>query len=67
MRFLEASNYCVGYCDSDDSSYDPSRECFNLEVEGAPDNVQGVQDSLGRGTPLHLPTRLPGPILEPAE
>jgi len=25
MRFLEASNYCLGYSDSDDGSYDPSR------------------------------------------
>jgi hypothetical protein len=24
MRFLEASNYCLGYSDSDDGSYDPS-------------------------------------------
>ena len=39
MRFLEASNYCLGYSDSDDGSYDPSRECFNLEVGGAPHNV----------------------------
>ena len=35
MRFLEASNYCLGYSDSDDGGYDPSRECFNLEVGGA--------------------------------
>ena len=26
MRFLEASNYCLGYSDSDDGGYDPSRE-----------------------------------------
>jgi len=24
MRFLEASNYCLDYSDSDDGSYDPS-------------------------------------------
>ena len=24
MRFLEASNYCLGYSDSDDGGYDPS-------------------------------------------
>ena len=41
MRFLEASNYCLGYSDSDDGGYDPSRECFNLEVGGAPPNAQG--------------------------
>ena len=35
MRFLEASNYCLGYSDSDYGGYDPSRECFNLEVGGA--------------------------------
>jgi len=59
MRFMEASNYCLGYSDSDDGGYDPSRECFNLEVGGAPPALKGVQDPLGRGTPLHLPTRLP--------
>ena len=42
MRFLEASNYCLGYSDSDVGSYDPSQECFNLEVGGAPPNAQGV-------------------------
>ena len=61
MCFLEASNYCLGYSDSDDGGYDPSRECFNLEVGGAPPTLKGVQDPLGRGTPLHLPTRRPGP------
>jgi len=65
MRFLEASNYCLGYSDSDDGGYDPSRECFNLEVEGVPPTLKGVQDPLDRGTPLHLPTRLLGSILEP--
>ena len=39
MRFLEASNYCLGYSDSDDGSYDPTRECFNLEVGGTPHNA----------------------------
>jgi len=29
-----------------------------------PPTVKGVQDPLGRGTPLHLPTRLLGYILE---
>jgi hypothetical protein len=41
MRFLEASNYCLGNSDSDDDGYDPSRECFNLEVGGVPTNAQG--------------------------
>jgi len=66
MRFLEASNYCLGYSDFDDGGYDPSRECFNLDVGGAPPNAQGVRGPLGRGTPLHLSTRLPGSTLEPA-
>ena len=34
MRFLEASNYCLGYSDSDGDDYNPSRECFNLKVDG---------------------------------
>ena len=42
MRFLEASNYCLGYSDSDGGGYDPSRECFNLEVGGAPPTLKGV-------------------------
>jgi hypothetical protein len=41
MRFLEARNYCLGYFDSDDGDYDPSRECFNLEVEGTTSDAQG--------------------------
>ena len=41
MRFLEASNYCLGYSDSDGDDYDPSRECFNIEVDGASLNDQG--------------------------
>ena len=46
MRFLEASNYCLGYSDSDEGNYDPSRECFNLEVEGvSPDAKGGVGPS----------------------
>jgi len=56
MRFLEASNNCLGYSDSDDGGYDPSRECFNLEVRGAPPMLKGVWGPLGRGTPLHLST-----------
>jgi len=41
MRFLEASNYWLSYSDSDDGGCDPSRECFNLKVGGAPLNAQG--------------------------
>ena len=40
MRFHEASNYCLSYSDSDGDDYDPSRECFNLEVGGAAPNDQ---------------------------
>jgi len=36
-------------------------------LEERPTTFKGVQDPIGRGTPLQLPTRLPGPILEPAE
>ena len=33
-RFMAASNYCFGYSDSDDEdTYDPTRECFNVELE----------------------------------
>jgi len=41
MRFLEANNYCLGYSNSDDGNYDPSRECFNIEVGGTPRSAQG--------------------------
>ena len=41
MCILEASNYCLGYSDSDDGGYNPSRDCFNLKVEGADPNAQG--------------------------
>jgi len=34
--------------------------------EGRPTTLRGVQDPLGTGMPLHLPTRLPGSILDPA-
>jgi len=67
MRFLEASNYCLGYSDSDDGGYDPSRECFNLEVRGAPPTPKGVRGPPSEGTPLHLPTRLLESIQEHTE
>jgi len=35
LCFLEASNYCLGYSDSDGDDYDPTRECFHLEKAGA--------------------------------
>ena len=60
MRFLEASNYCLGYSDSDDGSYDPSRECFNLEVEGAPHNTQGGAGPSRQGNATPPPNPTPG-------
>lgn len=33
LRFLEASNYCFGYSDSDGDDYDRSQECFDLEAD----------------------------------
>ena len=65
MHFLEASNYCLGYSDSDDGSYDPSRECFNLESEARRITPRGTQGPLGKRTQLHLPIQLPEPISEP--
>ena len=41
MRFLEASNFFLGYSDSDDGDYDPSRECFNLKVDRVAPDAQG--------------------------
>ena len=32
LRFLGASNYCLGYLDSDGDDYDSTRECFNLKT-----------------------------------
>ena len=60
MRFLEASNYCLGYSDSDDGSYDPSRECFNVEVEGAPHNAQGGIGPSRQGNTTPPPNLTPG-------
>jgi hypothetical protein len=31
--FLATSDYRFGYSDSDEGSYDPSRECFHVEIE----------------------------------
>ena len=31
-RFLAASDYCFGYSD-DEGTYDPTRECFNVELK----------------------------------
>jgi hypothetical protein len=32
-RFMGAYDYLFGYPDSDEVDYDPSRECFHIEVE----------------------------------
>jgi len=60
MRFLVASNYCLGYSDSDNGGYDPSRECFNLEVEGAPPNAQGGVGPSERRNATAPPNTTPG-------
>jgi len=41
FHFLEASNYCFGYSDSDGDNDDPSRECFQLETDEAASADQG--------------------------
>jgi len=58
MRFLEASNYCLGY--SDNGGYDPSRECFNLEVGGASPNAQGGAGPSERRHATPPPNTTPG-------
>jgi len=59
-RFLEASNYYLGYSNSDDGSYDPSRECFNIEVGGAPPNAQGGAGPSRHGNATPPPNTTPG-------
>ena len=60
MHFLEASNYCLSYSDSDDGDYDPSRECFNLEVEGAAHDAQGGAGPSERRNATPPPSTTPG-------
>ena len=57
MRFLEASNYCLGYSDSDGDDYDPSWECFNLEFDTTAPVEQG---GAGRDTQTYY-SLVPGP------
>jgi len=59
MRFLEASNYCLGYSDSDDGGYDPSRECFNLEVGRTLPNTQGAARPSRHGNATPPPNMTP--------
>lgn len=44
-RFLATRDYRFGYSDSDEGSYDPSRECFHIEIEVA----EGGDAAVGRG------------------
>ena len=60
MRFLEASNYCLGYSNFDDGSYDPSRECFNLEVGGSAPDAQGGAGPSERRNATPPPNTTPG-------
>jgi len=44
-RFMAASDYCFGYSDFDDEgTYDPTRECFNVELRmpSASDENEGA-------------------------
>ena len=41
MSFLEASNCCLNFSNTDGDNYNPSRECFILEVDGAALGDQG--------------------------
>ena len=60
MRFLDTSSYCLGYSNSDDGGYDPSRECFNLEVGGAPLHAQGGAGPSRQGNATPPPNPTPG-------
>jgi len=60
MHFLEATNYCLGYSDSDDGGYDPSRECFKLKVGGASPNAQGGAGPSERRNATPPPNTTPG-------
>ena len=65
MCFLEASNYCLGYLDSDgdDYDYDPSRECFNLKVNRAAPANQGGAGPSERWNTTPPPNMTPQVIL----
>ena len=60
VRFLEASNYCLGYSDSNDGGYDLSQECFNLEVRGAARDAQGGAGPSERRNTAPPPNTTPG-------
>ena len=49
-RFMATSDYCFGYSDSDDEdTYDPTRECFNVEL-GMP-SVSDEDQGAGNRSP----------------
>ena len=42
-RFMATSDYCFGYSNSDDEgTYDPTRECFNVELGMPSDEDEGA-------------------------
>jgi len=54
LRFLEASDYCFGYSDSDGANFDPFWECFHLEANAvAPVGQGGTRLPEPRGTTPH--------------
>jgi len=59
MRFLEASNYCLGYSDSNGDDYDPSQECINLEVDRVALNNQGCAGPSERRNVTPPPSMMP--------
>ena len=61
-RFLAASDYCLGYSDSDDEgTYDPTRECFHVELgmlrAGEEDEGAGSRSPLRPGAGAATPPR----------
>jgi len=65
-RFMAASDYCFGYSDFDDEgTYDPTRECFNVELRmpSASDENEGAgyrspsPEGVGATAPPHVEPR----------
>ena len=62
-QFLAASDYCLGYSDSDDEgTYDPTRECFHVRLgmlrAGEEDEGAGSRSPLRPGTGATTPLRI---------
>ena len=62
-QFLAASDYCLGYSDSDDEgTYDPTRECFHVGLRmpraGEEDEGVGSRSPLRLGTGAATPPRI---------